>query len=168
MSGGEAKSDQDTFNYKDLYKPLELPPRELYRTDPAEYERRKREAGKKQSEAKQKRLAELGDIETVYDKFRCDLALSLYDYLKGGVGTPPNEILEAGPNKTKADLMSDNDIGEYLDRTKKFIKRDPNPLDDYQKMSIDRMAQQYKINLQYLNSINRLPEQFKDDLPPQN
>lgn len=74
------------------------------------------------------------------------------------IGSTPDEILIQNPGKTLGELMSDDEIQEFIEGTKKNIE------DNKNHPHMDAFNEDLKKNLittiKYLKEINRLPKDF--------
>ncbi len=77
-----------------------------------------------------------------------------------GIYSTPNEILVANPGKTLSELMTDDEILDYLVQTKKNIQENE-PIEKLKSYN-DSLKENLITTIKYLKEIERLPESFKD------
>lgn len=81
------------------------------------------------------------------------------------VGSSPPKLLEDNPGKNLADLMSDEEILQYLEESEEAIgilkKEAPGIGPQWEKVR-DRDIIRMKVTLKFLEEIGRLPDKYKD------
>lgn len=73
-----------------------------------------------------------------------------------GIHSTPDEILNENPGKTLGELMSDQEILEYIEGTKKNIEENEG-IEKMKRFNED-LKDNLKLTIEYLRSIDRLPE----------
>ena len=89
------------------------------------------------------------------------LAMTAEDH--GVMGSTPADKLAANPGKTRAELMSDQEILEYLRKQKRSIEGYPTEKckgNSVIQSFLTIRARNLKISVEYLRGIGRLPEEF--------
>ncbi len=90
------------------------------------------------------------------------LGVTAEDFRSVG-GTPPKELLE-NPGKTRADLMNDKEITEWLDKKRNELKDllEDKTGNDIIKRQIKSHRQYIKNATRHLREIGRLPKEYED------
>ena len=82
-----------------------------------------------------------------------------------GIGSTPPEILEKNPGKTESDLMTDEDLAQWLKEKEEELKKYSGKeyLDNaFAQSYLPTLKEEIKTTINFLRSINRLPEKFRD------
>ena len=97
-------------------------------------------------------------LETV-KKFKQNGPLGVTAADHEAIYSTPGDDLKANPGKTRAELMSDDDILKYLNETKESIAQleTSGILKDY----IESQKKNLPLTIQYLKSIDRFPQGFE-------
>ncbi len=78
--------------------------------------------------------------------------------------TPPSEMI-AEPDKTLAELMTDEEILAYLREEKEGLEdfsKDKYKKNSFVKSSLPGLKRDLKLSIEYLRKIGRLPKEFED------
>lgn len=87
------------------------------------------------------------------------------DWAALGGTVPPD--LKQNPGKTRADLMSDEQIAQYLqkkwDTIQVFLKKDGTENTTFSKSFLDSEREDWQATIAHLRSIDRLPKAFDQE-----
>jgi len=74
-------------------------------------------------------------------------------------GSGPPKILVENPDKCRAELFNDDQLLAYLRENQNAVEKIKK-----KQMGLEYFIETYQADLKYLDSVNRLPEEFKKDL----
>lgn len=97
--------------------------------------------------------------EQVKIKPMCELSMTLEDHRD--IGSTPPEYLLNNPGKTKADLMDDQQILEFLGSKKRLLTELLYKHDRKSLITYNLVAEELAKSIQYLEEIGRLPKKSK-------
>ncbi len=80
------------------------------------------------------------------------------------IASTPPDLLKNNPGKTKAELMSEQELADWLDGLQKQrdgFADEKNKNDSFAQSILPKLNNDLKASLEYLRSINKLPEGFE-------
>jgi hypothetical protein len=87
------------------------------------------------------------------------LEMTLQDHLR--IGSTPPDILKQNPGKTKADLMSDEELTDYLITKQDLIEQlssQENLTNSFAQSALKDTREDFELTKQYLTRIGRMPK----------